>query len=58
MQKAQSLSSLAMLNNKATNAKLESANYLATQTKQSTNKVTKTKLVTQGSYFYARQARM
>ena len=27
------LSSLAMLNNKATNAKLESANYLATQTK-------------------------
>ena len=28
------LSSLAMLNNKATQAKLESANYLATQTKQ------------------------
>jgi len=27
------LSSLAKLNNKATNAKLESANYLATQTK-------------------------
>ena len=35
MQNAQNLSSLAMLNNKATNAKLESANYLATQTKQS-----------------------
>jgi hypothetical protein len=29
------VSSLAMLNNKATNDKLESANYLATQTKQS-----------------------
>jgi hypothetical protein len=28
------LDSLAMLNNKATNAKLESANYLVTQTKQ------------------------
>ena len=28
------LSSLAMLNNKATNAKLENANYLTTQTKQ------------------------
>jgi hypothetical protein len=28
------LGSLAMLNNKATNAKLESTNYLATQTKQ------------------------
>jgi hypothetical protein len=28
------LGSLAMLNIKATNAKLESANYLATQTKQ------------------------
>ena len=28
------LSSLAMLNNKATQAKLESSNYLATQTKQ------------------------
>jgi hypothetical protein len=28
------LDSLAMLNNKVTNAKLESANYLATQTKQ------------------------
>jgi hypothetical protein len=28
------LGSLAMLDNKATNAKLESANYLATQTKQ------------------------
>ena len=28
------LSSLAMLNNKATHAKLESTNYLATQTKQ------------------------
>ena len=28
------LSSLAMLNNKATQAKLESANHLATQTKQ------------------------
>jgi hypothetical protein len=28
------LSSLAMLNNKATQAKLESAKYLATQTKQ------------------------
>jgi hypothetical protein len=28
------LGSLAMFNNKATNAKLESANYLATQTKQ------------------------
>jgi hypothetical protein len=27
------LGSLTMLNNKATNAKLESANYLATQTK-------------------------
>jgi len=34
MRSAQSLSSLAMLNNKATNAKLESTNYLATQTKQ------------------------
>ena len=33
--KAQShLSLLAMLNNKATQAKLESANYLATQTKK------------------------
>ena len=29
------LSSLAMLNNKATHAKLERSNYLATQTKQS-----------------------
>ena len=28
------LSSLAMLNNKATNAKLDSTNYLATQTNQ------------------------
>ena len=48
-----------MLNNKATQAKLESSNYLATQTKQYnvTNKVTKTKLATQGSYFYATQAR-
>jgi hypothetical protein len=44
-----------MLNNKATQAKLESANYLATQTKQCANKVTKTKLATQGSYFYATQ---
>ena len=46
-----------MLNNKATQAKLESSNYLATQTKQLTNKVTQTELVTQGSYFYATQAR-
>ena len=46
-----------MLNNKATDAKLESANYLATQTKQFTNKVTKIKLATQGNYFYATQAR-
>ena len=33
IQSAQSLSSLAMLNNKATQAKLEISNYLATQTK-------------------------
>jgi hypothetical protein len=33
-QSAQNLSSLAKLNNKATNAKLESAKNLATQTKQ------------------------
>ena len=46
-----------MLNNKATNAKLESANYLARQTKQCDNKVTNTKLAMQGSYFYATQAR-
>jgi hypothetical protein len=45
-----------MLNNKATNTKLENINYLATQTKQYTNKVTKTKLAMQGSYFYATQA--
>ena len=32
-QKYKALSSLAMLNNKATQAKLERANYLATQTK-------------------------
>jgi hypothetical protein len=38
-----------MLNNKTTNAKLESANYLVTQTNQWTNKITKTKLATQGS---------
>ena len=33
MQSAQSLSSLAILNNKATQAKLESSKYLATQIK-------------------------
>ena len=33
MQSAQSLNSLAMLNNKATQAELESVFYLATQTK-------------------------
>ena len=38
-----------MLNNKATQAKLESINYLTTQTKQC--EVTKTKLATLGSYF-------
>jgi hypothetical protein len=36
-----------MLHNKATNAKLGSTNYLATQTKHVTNKLTQTKLVTQ-----------
>jgi hypothetical protein len=39
-----------MLNNKTTNAKLDSVNYLATQTKQLTNKVTQTKLATQKGY--------
>ena len=46
-----------MLNNKATQAKLESLNYLATQLSNVTNKATQAKLVTQGSYFYATQAR-
>ena len=49
------LSSLAMLNNKATHAKLENAKL--TQTKKMTNKVTQTKLATQRSYFYATQVR-
>ena len=53
MQSTKLQSSLAMLNNKATQAKLESVKYLAIQTKQSTNKVTRTKLAMQGSYFYA-----
>jgi len=49
-----------MLNNKATNVKLESANYLATQTKKLsnvTNMVTQTKLVTQRELLLATQAR-
>jgi hypothetical protein len=45
-----------MLNNKATQAKLESANYLH-KLSNVANNVTKTKLATQGSYFYATQAR-
>ena len=46
-----------MLNDKATNAKLESTNYLLHKLNNVTNKVTKTKLATQRSYFYATQAR-
>ena len=50
------LSILAMLNNKATNAKLESANTSLHKLSNVTNKVTKIKLVMQGNYFYATQA--
>jgi hypothetical protein len=45
------LGSLAILNNKATNAKLENTNYLATQLSNVTNKVIQTKLATQKGYF-------
>jgi len=51
------LSLLVMLNNKATNAKLESANTQLHKLSNVTNKVIQTKLVTQGSYFHATQAR-
>jgi len=45
------LSSLAKLNDKATNAKLESATYLANKLNNVTNKVTQTKLAMQENYF-------
>ena len=41
-----------MLNNKATNAKLESANTYLHKLSNVTNKVTQTKLATQGSYTF------
>ena len=51
------LSSLALLNNKATNAKLESVITYLHKLSNVTNKASQTKLATQGSYFYATQAR-
>ena len=46
-----------MLNNKATQEKLESLNYLATQTKQCDWQDYSNQLVTEGGYFYATQAK-
>ena len=42
-----------MLNNQATNAKLDSTNTELHKLSNVTNKVTQTKLATQGNYFYA-----